>query len=169
VTGRRFCEHYADKLVNVISVKTLSELNDYIAKDYKHVYIKRRINPELYSDYDLMTFRNKQTGLYSTGRQREPYMVQYGREISFPEAEWDLVQTIQPYEGIHPEIQPWGAYIIPKELEPMESVYIPDLIEDFLLTSFWDHKIRADDGVGIWTGKNIQVDKSLFDSYQLIG
>ena len=86
-------------------------------------------------------------------------MVQYGRYISLPEAERDLVQIIQPYEGIHPETQLCRAYIIPKELELMETLYITDLIENFLLTSFWGHKRRADDGVGIWTGTKIRIDK----------
>jgi len=169
MSGRKSCERFANELISVITVKDLNELNKYIELGYCYAYIKREINPELYSDYEMLTFRNKKTGLFETGMQREPYGVQYGKTISFPENEWDLIQSVKLYEGIHPECYDWGAYVIPKEVKPMQKVYIPELIEDFLLTEFWYSKRRAFDGVGVWTGESLEVDKSIFDSYYLIG
>ena len=49
---------------------------------------------------------------------------------------WKLVREETEYGRTRDHTQNWGAYIIPKGLEIDEVVYIPDLIEDVVATSF---------------------------------
>ena len=109
-------------------VKTSSEIyqiNEYVSKGYRAIVRSREPNAKLYQFRLLL--QNKQTGELAKVRSRRVF-VQYGREVLYPESEWELVY--QGDEYVRPHKTAWAAYLVPPDVKPGERVYVPDVIED---------------------------------------
>ena len=82
---------------------------------------------------------------------------------------WKLVREETEYGRTRDHTQNWGAYIIPKGLEIDEVVYIPDLIEDVVATSFQNKVWPAGDAIATWDGEKQNSRKDGYDKFQMIG
>jgi hypothetical protein len=82
---------------------------------------------------------------------------------------WKLVREETGYGRTRDHTQNWGAYIIPKDLEVGEKVYISDLIQDIVATSFWYTVWPAGDAIATWDGEKLIIDQDEYDKFHLIG
>jgi hypothetical protein len=56
-------------------------------------------------------------------------------------------------------ISPFAAYLVSKDVEPGEKVFVPDIIEDFIETRWNQGDVyRLNEGFGIFTGEDIEFD-----------
>jgi len=60
-------------------------------------------------------------------------------------------------------------YLVPKDAREGERFYIEDVIGDIVAERFWGSIIRAKDGEAVWNGRNLEIDKSLYEKTFLIG
>ena len=60
-------------------------------------------------------------------------------------------------------------YLVPKDAREGERFYIEDVIDDIVVQRFWDSIIRAKDGVGIWNGRKLKIDKNCYKDTYVIG
>lgn len=59
--------------------------------------------------------------------------------------------------------------VLPTDPIPGERLYIPNLIEDCLVTEFWSSIYLAGSGFAFWDGIDLELDKSEFEKVYLIG
>ena len=152
-------------------VKTIKE-RDYnddasILKINAHILF-REIEPNENFFQTLMLLRNyKDRRLkYVTGREM---FVQYGEWKYYPENEWEELVSFKHYQGSKRDLYTWASYVVPRDAAEGERFYIPDIIGDIVAEEFWGSTYRAKDGVGIWNGNDIQIDKSIYKETFLIG
>ena len=60
-------------------------------------------------------------------------------------------------------------YLVPKDAKEGERFYIEDVIDDIVAERFWDGIYRAKSGVGVWNGKDLEIDESLYEKTFLVG
>ena len=60
-------------------------------------------------------------------------------------------------------------YLVPKDAREGERFYVEDVIDDIVAERFWDGIYRAQDGVGIWNGHNIEIDTKLYVRVFMVG
>lgn len=59
----------------------------------------------------------------------------------------------------HQQQHPIAAYLLPRDLQPGERVFLTDLIEDLL--GWWsnqEHKIRIDSAYAVWNGTDFLIE-----------
>ena len=152
-------------------VKTISA-NEYNEDESKlkidaHILFKK-IEPNESFFKKLILLRNYKDGRtqYVTSRKM---FVQYGEWKHYPEDEWEELVSFRQYQGSKKDLYSWSAYIVPKDAKIGESFYIPDIIGDIQAQEFWGSSFRAKDGVGIWNGKDLEIDESLYEETFLVG
>jgi hypothetical protein len=59
--------------------------------------------------------------------------------------------------------------LVPKDAKEGERFYIEDVIDDIVAERFWGSIIRAKDGVGIWNGRNLEIDTKMYDKVFMVG
>ena len=163
---KNMIEHEKLRVVKTIKEK---EYNDdaSILKIDAHILF-REIEPNENFFQTLMLLRNyKDKRLkYVTGREM---FIQYGEWVYYPKNEWEELVSFRHYQGSKRDLYTWASYVVPKDATEGERFYIPDIIGDIVAEQFWGSTYRAKDGVGIWNGKDLEIDKSLYDETFLIG
>ncbi len=156
---------------NMRVIKTIreKEYNDdeTVLKLDAHIIFKQ-IEPNKSFFKKLMLLRNHKDGRtqYVTSRK---IFVQYGEWRHYPEDEWEELVSFRDYQGSKKDLYSWAAYIVPKDVKIDERFYVPDIIGDIVAEEFWGSTYRAKDGVGIWNGKDLEIDKSLYEETFMIG
>jgi len=125
------------------------------------VIVPMEPNPELYVDGTF--FRQPETGRlrWLVTDANYPKLNEYAmKDVE----SWDVVRTDRSYLRPRTLCQPWGAYLVPKGLEPGSLVYVEDVIGDvLLLKDSWDIPHIAGDGVAIWNGETLEFQKSYWE------
>ena len=140
------------------------------AKDGKPFFIREvKINPELQTTSLLL--KERLTGEYIHVPSRLFYTSNYTQRFKkeYPEELYELVLETNEYHRIRKTNQSWGAYILPADAKPSELFYIPDIIEDIVATKFKSMISAAEDGIGVFTGKSFEIDKSVYRKSQIVG
>jgi len=158
---------------NLRVVRTIREKNynkySLSAEDRnKNHLITQTINPNKDFFSTMLLLQNYRTGQIEYATNRKMF-VQYGREINYPENEWKQLLAYEVYQGSKDDLYTWAMYLVPKDAKEGERFYIEDVIDDIVAERFWGSVIRAKDGVGIWNGRNLEIDKSLYEKTFLIG
>ena len=116
----------------------------------------------------MLLLQNNRSGEIKHATSRRMF-VQYGEEINYPENEWKQLLAYEVYQGSKKDLYTWAMYLVPKNAKEGERFYIEDVIDDILVQRFWDSIIRAKDGVGIWNGRNLEIDKNYYKDTYVIG
>jgi len=159
-------EHEKLRVVKTIREKEYND-DESILKIDAHILF-REIEPNENFFQNLMLLRNYQDKRlkYVTGREM---FVQYGEWVYYPQNEWEELVSFRHYQGSKKDLYTWASYVVPKDAKVEERFYIPDIIGDIVAEEFWGSKYRAKDGVGIWNGRDLKIDKSLYEETFLIG
>jgi len=134
----------------------------------KNHLITQTIKPNQDFFSTMLLLQNYRTGEIEYATSRKMF-VQYGREINYPENEWKQLLAYEVYQGSKDYLYTWAMYLVPKNAKEGERFYIEDVIDDILVQRFWDSIIRAKDGVGIWNGRNLEIDKNYYKDTYVIG
>ena len=158
---------------NLRIVKTLREkdYNKYSlsAEDRnKNYLITKTIEPNEDFFSRMMLLKNHRTGELKEVKDRNMF-VQYGEHINDSEDEWEELLTYRIYQGSKHYLYTWAMYLVPKDAREGERFYVEDVIDDIVAERFWDGIYRAQDGVGIWNGHNIEIDTKLYDRVFMVG
>ena len=169
--GIKIFEH--DRSKNLRTVKTIREKSydkDYLsAEDIRNNHIiTKKIEPNEDFFSTRMLLKNYKTGALKQVTDRQMF-VQYGEHVYYPETEWEELLTFKKYRGSNYYLYTWAMYLVPKDAKKGERFYIEDVIDDIVAERFWGGVYRAEDGVGTWDGKDIVIDKSLYDRMFLVG
>jgi hypothetical protein len=164
---------YLVKGQNLRTVKTLREkdYNKYslsVEDRNKNYLITKTIEPNEEFFSRMMLLKNYRTGELKEVKDRHIF-VQYGEHITYSENEWEELLTYRIYQGSKSQLYTWAMYLVPKDAKEGERFYVKDVIDDIVAERFWDGIYRAQDGVGIWNGKNIEIDESLYEETFLVG
>ena len=158
---------------NLRVVRTIREKNYHkyslSAEDRnKNHLITQTIKPNQDFFSSMLLLQNYRTGeiKYATSRRM---FVQYGEEIYYPENEWKQLLAYEIYQGSKNDLYTWAMYLVPKDAREGERFYIEDVIDDIVVQRFWDSIIRAKDGVGIWNGRKLKIDKNCYKDTYVIG
>ena len=112
--------------------------------------------------------RNRETGEFTSVPSRA-FHVQRTGLVEYPEDEWELVHEVLGYGRTRDQSQNWGTYILPDDLEVGEEVYIPDLIQGIVATSFWGTVWPAGDAIATWDGQKLKISEEVYSRFILIG
>ena len=134
----------------------------------KNYLITKKIEPNEAFFSRRMVLQNYKTGAIEDVSGRKMY-VQYGEEVNYPEDEWKELLSYEIYQGSKIDLYTWAMYLVPKDAKEGERFYLQDIIGDIVAEIFWDGKYRAKDGVGIWNGKDLEIDESLYEKTFMIG
>ena len=153
---------------NLREIKTVTyyELDEKMHQ--KNYILFKKIEPSSNFFKTFMLLRNIKTNEIKHVTSRKMF-VQYGKWVNYPEAEWMEVLRYKDYTGKRERLFTWAAYVVPKNAKIGERFYIEDIIGDIKAEEFWGSVFRAKDGVGVWDGKDLDIDESLYDRVFLIG
>lgn len=150
------------EIKTVTSIKEVNEANN--AGDA--VLIRKYTqNSQLF--HKRLLLQSKQTGELVEVPSRN-FIMQYGKAMSYPHKDWRLVFKVSSYSRTNPPCKDWGAYIVPKETQVGESVFISNLIEDLVACEFWSHKHAAENAIATWDGIDLIIDHNSYKR-RLIG
>ena len=158
---------------NLRVIKTIRE-KDYnryslSAEDTdKNYLITKTIKPNEEFFSRRLLLQNYKTGEIIKVTDRKMY-VQYGEEVNYPYEQWKELLTYQIYQGSKKDLYTWAIYLVPKDAKDGERFYIEDIIGDIVAERFWSGIYRAKIGVGIWNGKDLEIDESLYEETFMIG
>lgn len=158
---------------NLRVVRTIREKNyqkySLSAEDRnKNYLVTQTIKPNQDFFSSMLLLQNYRTGEIKQATSRRMF-VQYGEEINYPEDEWEQLLAYEIYQGSKNDLYTWAMYLVPKDAEEGERFYIEDVIDDIVVQRFWDSIIRAKDGVGIWNGRNLEIDENYYKDTYVIG
>jgi len=158
---------------NLRVVRTIREKNyqkySLSAEDRnKNYLVTQTIKPNQDFFSSMLLLQNYRTGEIKHATSRRMF-VQYGEEINYPEDEWEQLLAYEIYQGSKNDLYTWAMYLVPKDAEEGERFYIEDVIDDIVVQRFWDSIIRAKDGVGIWNGRNLEIDENYYKDTYVIG
>ena len=158
---------------NLRVVRTIREKNyqkySLSAEDRnKNYLVTQTIKPNQDFFSSMLLIQNYRTGEIKHATSRRMF-VQYGEEINYPEDEWEQLLAYEIYQGSKNDLYTWAMYLVPKDAEEGERFYIEDVIDDIVVQRFWDSIIRAKDGVGIWNGRNLEIDENYYKDTYVIG
>ena len=144
------------------TVYDIGELNSAVAQGSICLVRRKEFNAGL--NISALLLRNRQSGEYVVVPDRKVYQQYSQAALTYEEAEWALVQTVEGYaRQIHNESN-WGAYVLPADAEVGERFFIPELIEDLVASTFWYSVIPAETAEATWDGSELIIDHS---SYRL--
>ena len=158
---------------NLRVVRTIREKNynkySLSAEDRnKNHLITQTIKPNQDFFSTKLLLQNYRTGEIEYATSRKMF-VQYGREINYPENEWKQLLAYEVYQGSKKDLFTWAMYLVHKNAKEGERFYIEDVIDDIVAERFWGSAIRAKDAVGIWNGRNLQIDENYYKDRYVIG
>ena len=158
---------------NLRVVRTIREKNYHkyslSAEDRnKNYLVTQTIKPNQNFFSSILLLQNYRTGEIKHATSRRMF-VQYGEEINYPEDKWEKLLAYEIYQGSKNDLYTWAMYLVPKDAREGERFYIEDVIDDIVVQRFWDSIIRAKDGVGIWNGRNLEIDKNYYKDTYVIG
>ena len=171
MSGVKIFEH--DRGKNLRTVKTIREKNydkNYIsAADIKSYHIiTKKVEPNEDFFSIRMLLKNYKTGELKEVTDRQMF-VQYGEHVNYSEGEWEELLSFKRYQGSKYYLYTWAMYLVPKDAKEGERFYIEDVIDDIVAERFWGGIYRAEDGIGIWNGKDIEIDRKLYDRVFMVG
>lgn len=153
-------------LREVRTVYDVAELNDAIQKGFFCQLRRKKTNAEL--NTSALLLRNRSTGEYVEAPERTVYR-QYGQApLTYSEADWELVQTVEGYARRTRNASNWGAYVLPGDAELGERFFISELIEDLVASTFWYSVIPAETAEATWEGSELVIDHSSY-RMELVG
>ena len=79
-------------------------------------------------------------------------------------SEWSLVLSTTNYAKPASLRRRWGVYVLRKDVEVGERIYLPELIEDVRVCESWHSKVYAADGIATWDGADLHLDPEPFKS-----
>ncbi|MDC0135436.1 hypothetical protein OAI26_02015 [Sulfitobacter sp.] len=153
-------------LPEIETTYSVERLNQAQEQGERFLITERKPNPEL--QIKKLLLRNRNTGAFEHASSRNVF-AQYGKIIKYPPEEWDVVREVSVYGRNTGQSQDWGAYIVPEDIVSGQQVYIADLIEDVVVSRFWEQAWYATDAVAIWTGDRLALDFSLQNQYPIVG
>ena len=158
---------------NLRVVKTIRgkdyDSNSLSAEDSdKNYLITKKIEPNEAFFSRRIVLQNYKTGEIKEVSDRKMF-IQYGEEVNYPEDEWKELLNYKIYQGSKNDLYTWAMYLVPKDAKEGERFYLEDIIDDIVAERFWDGIYRAKDGVGIWNGKDLDIDESLYEKTFMIG
>ena len=158
---------------NLRVVRTIREKNynkySLSAEDRsKNYLVTQTIKPNENFFSSMLLLQNYRTGEIKHATSRRMF-VQYGEEINYPEDKWEKLLAYEIYQGSKNDLYTWAMYLVPKDAREGERFYIEDVIDDIVVQRFWDSIIRAKDGVGIWNGRKLKIDKNCYKDTYVIG
>lgn len=158
---------------NLRVVRTIREKNYHkyslSAEDRnKNYLVTQTIKPNQNFFSSILLLQNYRTGEIKHATSRRMF-VQYGEEINYPEDKWEKLLAYEIYQGSKNDLYTWAMYLVPKDAREGERFYIEDVIDDIVVQRFWDSIIRAKDGVGIWNGRKLKIDKNCYKDTYVIG
>ena len=158
---------------NLRVVRTIREKNyqkySLSAEDRnKNYLVTQTIKPNQDFFSSMLLLQNNRSGEIKHATSRRMF-VQYGEEINYPENEWKQLLAYEVYQGSKNDLYTWAMYLVPKDAIEGEKFYVEDVIDDIVVQRFWDSIIRAKDGVGIWNGRNLEIDENYYKDTYVIG
>ena len=141
------------ELRTIQTVRDLKSMNIAVDAGFKPLLKKIVPNPEIKSKYKIV--RHKESGHLQ-------WISDYRME---PSSSWehdttDLFETVIDWSWYYPHhhSNPFGAYLIPPDIEIGERVFIEDLIED-LIGNSWNQgdNYRLKSAEAIWNGTDLEV------------
>ena len=158
---------------NLRIIKTIREKNytkySLSAEDRnKNHLITKTIVPNKDFFSSRIILQNYKTGEIKKVTSRKMY-IQYGEEKNYPINEWEELLSYQIYQGSKEDLYTWAMYLVPRDAKVGERFYIVDIIDDIVAERFWGGIYRAKSGVGIWNGRNLNIDESIYEENFLIG
>lgn len=165
-TGGEFTIGNRDNLPVVQTCYSLQKLNESIKHGHQTCIMKITENPKLRLSGILL--RNKVSTEYMLVKDRKMYFQHEGIK-EFSVEEWETIHEVSGYARTRPANEGWGAYILPRGVEPGDRVYIEDLLEDLVSFSFWYSVGCAVDAEGIWNGSSIDIDENGYRRFEMVG
>lgn len=162
-------EYHVENSKNLPVVKSCFDtrtLNMAIEAGHQTCVVKVVSNPRL--KLSGLLLRNKSTGQFEVVSSRQ-MPAQYARVIEYSYEDWETVEELSGYARNRKANSGWGAYILPLGVQPGDRVYIEDLIEDVFASGFWRSVGAAADAEAIWTGRNLEIDHSVYLKFERIG
>lgn len=156
------------RVVKTIRERTYNKYSLSAEDKNKNHLITKTIMPNQDFFSSRMILQNFKTGEIKKVTSRRMF-VQYGEEINYPREEWKELLTYQIYQGSKDDLYTWAMYLVPKDGKDGERFYIEDIIGDIVAERFWDSIYRAKSGIGVWNGRNLEIDESLYEENFLVG
>ncbi len=154
---------------NLIEVETcydLRRLNKAIEAGQPYSIVQIKKNPDL--ERQNLLLKHRTTDKVVLVESRTVFAQHQGR-IEYTHEEWEEIGVVKGYARTRERHEGWGAYILPSYIRPDDRVYIADLIEDIVATTFWSNVYPATDGEGTWDGERIRVDMKPYQRLTMIG
>ncbi len=151
----------------VLTCYTAYELNKFVDEGHKVVVLPIRKNPVFQQNNLLL--RNRETSFFMVLPSRRMTR-QYDLQVEeYSEDEWELICEGTKYWRPRKPNDGWGAYVLPKEIQDGQRVYVADVLEDIVATYFHGAALPAEDGEGVWDGSKITIDMKPYDKIMIIG
>lgn len=147
-------------LREVRTVYDVAELNNAVEKGSICLVKQKELNDDL--KIFALLLRNRATGEYVVVPGRTVYTRK--APLTYSEAEWELVQTVEGYARRIRNASNWGAYVLPRDAKLGERFFIAELIEDFVASKFWYTVRPAETAEATWDGSELVIDHT---SYRL--
>ena len=154
---------------NLIEVETcydLRRLNQAIKAGQPYSIVPVKKNSEL--ERQSLLLRHKATDEVVLVESRT-VLAQHRGRIEYTHDEWEEIEVVKGYARTRERHEGWGAYILPSYIRPDDRVYIADLIEDIVATTFWSNVYAATDGEGVWDGERIRLDMKPYQRLTMVG
>lgn len=154
-------------LPTVLTCYSSYELSKFVGEGHKVVVLPISENPVFRTNNLLLRHRETSVFLAVPSRQISR---QYDLEVrEYSEDEWELIYEGTKYWRPRKPNDGWGAYVLPKEIQDGQRVYVADVLEDIVATYFHQAALPAEDGEGIWDGSKITIDMKPYDKIIMIG
>jgi len=152
-------EYNTDNLRVIQTARNEKDINDAVKKGFRPLVKKVIPSNEIRSKYAV--FQNKNTGeIVVSGDYRSDYSY------------WDEYETVIDWSFYYPNQfeSPYAAYLIPKDIEIGEKVFLEDIIEDIVAGS-WNqgNAWRLEYSEAIWNGEDFEVLKNVDTPRRIIG
>ena len=153
-------------LKEIETTYAVARLNKAKEEGLNFILVPTNRNPEL--ELRSLLLRNRDTGEFVSVPSRS-FHAQRSGLLEYPEDEWELVHEVLGYGRARDQSQNWGAYILPNDMEVGEEVYIPDLIQDIVATSFWGTVWPAGDAIATSDGQKLKIKEEEYNRFMMIG
>jgi len=135
------------------TIRSFREINNWIDDGYKVIVREHKRLPLL--------FRNVTIGEHKVTKKIEIFHEDALKHWFYQQlAEYKKLKKIRYYP--YKFENPYGAYLIPPDIQLNEKVYVEDLIEDYVGGYCWVYH-RLESCEALWNGEDLEI---LYDEYE---
>ena len=145
---------------SAITVFDVGSLQNAVTLDSIVVPRLIELNENLWSSE--LIFQNQETGEIQSAPSVKGNFQQ--RFWDYSDSDWSLVLSTTNYAKPASLRRRWGVYVLRKDVEVGERIYLPELIEDVRVCESWHSKVYAADGIATWDGSDLHLDPEPFKS-----